>query len=61
VLADHSVVGMEARIRIAALDAVDTVITDLGTLPSHRMELAAANIRVIIADDDEEAPRIAVA
>ncbi len=52
VLADHSVVGSEARVRIAPLTAIHTVFTDLGTLPAHRLELASAGLNVIVADDE---------
>jgi DeoR/GlpR family transcriptional regulator of sugar metabolism len=53
VLADHSVLGMEAAARIAPISALHTVITDIGTLPAHRMALAGAGIRVIVSDDDD--------
>ncbi len=61
VLADHSRVGREARVRICALDRVHTVVTDAGTLPAHRFEIAAAGPRVLLADDDIPRPHRAVA
>ena len=51
VLADHSLVGAEARAHVVPLGAIHTVVTDLVTLPAHRLELAAAGVRVIVADD----------
>lgn len=50
-LADHSQVGGEARARACTLATVDTLITDSGTLPIHRADLAKAGIRVIVAED----------
>lgn len=51
VLADHSVVGFESSVHAARLDRVHTVITDVGTLPSQRVELASAGLQVILAND----------
>jgi DeoR/GlpR family transcriptional regulator of sugar metabolism len=56
VLADHSIVGVDASNRIAPLRAVAEVITDGGTLPVDRLALAAAGSIVTIADFLEEVP-----
>jgi DeoR/GlpR family transcriptional regulator of sugar metabolism len=60
VLADHSLIGLEARFRICALRDVHTVMTDRGTLPAYRLELAALGPRVVLVDE-EEPPRTAAA
>jgi DeoR/GlpR family transcriptional regulator of sugar metabolism len=56
VLADHTAVGVDATVRIAPLDRVDTIVTDAGTLPADRLSLAAAGARIVVADDDPPAP-----
>lgn len=55
VLADHSIVGVDANNRIAPLRAVAEVIMDGGTLPVDRLALAAAGTIVTIADSEDEA------
>lgn len=52
VLADHSLIGLEARARICTLDEVDTVITDQGALPAHRLELSSRGLRVLVVGDE---------
>jgi DeoR/GlpR family transcriptional regulator of sugar metabolism len=54
VMADHSIVGVDASNRIAPLRAVVEVIMDGGTLPVDRLALAAAGTVVTIADSLEE-------
>jgi DeoR/GlpR family transcriptional regulator of sugar metabolism len=61
IAADHSAVGREARVRICGLDRSQTIITDAGTLPSHRLELSSAGPRVLLAEDETSRPREAVA
>jgi len=51
VLADHSIVGVDANNRIVPLRAVAEVITDTGSLPADRLALAAAGVALIIADE----------
>ncbi|NOX74048.1 MAG: substrate-binding domain-containing protein, partial [Alphaproteobacteria bacterium] len=53
VLADHTLVGFDANHRIAQVDGVAELITDSGTLASHRLAFAEAGVRVILADDEE--------
>jgi DeoR/GlpR family transcriptional regulator of sugar metabolism/ABC-type sugar transport system substrate-binding protein len=53
VLADHSIVGTDAHHRILPMRGVSEVITDSGSLPADRLALAAAGVRVSIADEDE--------
>jgi DeoR/GlpR family transcriptional regulator of sugar metabolism len=60
VLADHSLIGLEARFRICALRDVHTVMTDRGTLPAYRLELATLGPRVVLVDE-EEPPRTVAA
>lgn len=52
VLADHGVVGLESNVQAVRPKSFHTVFTDAGTLPSHRLELSSAGLRVVVADDD---------
>jgi DeoR/GlpR family transcriptional regulator of sugar metabolism/DNA-binding LacI/PurR family transcriptional regulator len=54
VLADHSVLGFEAHVQAIRPNQFHAVYTDAGTLSSHRLDLAAAGVRVVVADDEEE-------
>lgn len=54
VLADHSLVDLDANHRVAALAAVDELITDSGSLPADRHAFASAGLRVTIADEELE-------
>ena len=49
VLADHSVLGVDSRARVSDLTSIDTVITDAGALPEHRLALNQHGIKVIVA------------
>ena len=51
VLADHSIVAVDANNRIVPLRAVAEVITDTGSLPADRLALAAAGVGLTIADE----------
>ncbi len=53
VLADHSLVGVEANHRISPPGALDEVITDSGTLPADRRACAEAGLRVVLADQED--------
>ena len=57
VLADHSVVGFEASVLGARIAEVHSVITDAGTLPSQRLELAEHGLCVSIANGMRRAHR----
>lgn len=50
VLADHSLVGVDASNRIVPMSAVAEVLTDAGSLPADRLQLAAQGSVVSIAD-----------
>ena len=50
VLADHSLVGIEANHRIAPAGQLTELITDSGSLPADRMACASAGMRVTLAD-----------
>jgi len=52
VLADHSLVELDANHRIAPLAAVGELITDSGSLPTDRHAFASAGVRVAIADEE---------
>jgi DeoR/GlpR family transcriptional regulator of sugar metabolism len=52
VLADHSLVGVEANHRIAPSGQLSELITDSGSLPADRMACASAGMRVTLADLD---------
>jgi DeoR/GlpR family transcriptional regulator of sugar metabolism len=59
VMADHSLVGQDANHRIVALDRVDELITDSGSLPADRLAFASAGTGITIADEEtgnEERP-----
>jgi DeoR/GlpR family transcriptional regulator of sugar metabolism len=52
VLADHSVVGLETSVQATRPTKLHTIFTDAGTLPSYRLELSSAGLRVIVADEE---------
>ena len=52
VLADHSLVGVEASHRIAPPRTLTALVTDSGTLPTDRLAFAGAGWRVLLADQD---------
>lgn len=52
VLADHSLVGLDASHRIAPLTSASELITDSGSLPADRVALASAGVRVVVADEE---------
>jgi DeoR/GlpR family transcriptional regulator of sugar metabolism len=54
VFADHSVVGLESKVQAVRPQLLHTVLTDTGALSSHRFDLFAAGLRVIVADEEEE-------
>ena len=54
VLADHSVVGLESSVQATRPNRLHTIFTDAGTLPSHRLDLSSAGLRVVVADEEEE-------
>lgn len=49
VMADHTVLDVDSKVRVIGLEAVDTVITDTGVLASQRLELTQRGIKVIVA------------
>lgn len=49
VLADHTVLDLDANARVTGLDAIDTLITDAGILSSQSLELTRRGINVIVA------------
>lgn len=51
VLVDHTVIGNDSRIRVAGLEAIHTVITDLGLPSSYRLKLNQRGIKVIVAGE----------
>jgi len=60
VMADHSLVGVEASHRIVALGAIDDLITDSASLPADRLAFASMGTRITLADEEPEemaAPR----
>ncbi len=54
VLADHSLVGVEANHRIVPPRALTELITDSGSRPADRLACAEAGLRVILADQEAE-------
>ncbi|MGN6099689.1 MAG: substrate-binding domain-containing protein [Devosia sp.] len=50
VLADHSLIGVEANHRIVPAAELDELITDSGSLPADRMACASEGLRVTLAD-----------
>ena len=57
VLADHGVVGLESRVQALRTNSAHAVFTDVGTLSTHRLDLSAAGMSVIVVDEGEEASR----
>lgn len=53
VLADHSIVGVDANNRIVPLRSIAEVLTDSGSLPADRLALVAAGAAVTIADANQ--------
>jgi DeoR/GlpR family transcriptional regulator of sugar metabolism len=51
VLADHSILGLDATNRIAPLRAMTEVITDSSSLPADRLALSGGGIALTIADE----------
>ncbi|BDU36282.1 substrate-binding domain-containing protein [Vibrio nigripulchritudo] len=51
VLGEASQMGAEENYLIAPLDTITDVMTDLGTIPAQRLELAANGVRVHLAED----------
>ncbi|MBC7812652.1 MAG: DeoR family transcriptional regulator [Burkholderiales bacterium] len=51
VLADHTILDVEADFHMTGLDAVDTLITDMGITASQRLDLSHRGIRVLIAGE----------
>ena len=60
VLADHSLVGVEANHRVVPPRALHELITDSGTLPADRLACAAAGLRVVLADQEHRSDEISV-
>jgi DeoR/GlpR family transcriptional regulator of sugar metabolism len=60
VLADHSIIGVDANNRIAPIGAVTEIITDSGSLPADRLVLTAAGTAVTVAGDEEAASDAAI-
>jgi DeoR/GlpR family transcriptional regulator of sugar metabolism len=54
ILADHSIVGVDANIRIVPLRSITEVITDSGSLPADRLALSASGTAVTVADEEQE-------
>jgi DeoR/GlpR family transcriptional regulator of sugar metabolism len=61
VLADHSLLGVEASHRVVPTGQLNVLVTDSGSLPADRMACASAGLSVILADlepeDGDAAPR----
>ncbi len=53
VVADHSLVGLDATHRICSPKAVTQIITDVGTLPKDRLAFSDAGVLLNIADYSE--------
>jgi DeoR/GlpR family transcriptional regulator of sugar metabolism len=60
VLADHSLIGLEASHRIVPASQLGEVITDSGSLPADRMACASAGLRVTLADLERDGGNEAV-
>lgn len=53
VLADHGAVGLEASVQAVRPNRMHTVFTDAGTLSTHRLELSATGLGVIVVDEED--------
>lgn len=49
VLADHTVIGQDAHIKVCDLSRVSSIITDAGTEAEHRLKFSRMGIDVIVA------------
>jgi DeoR/GlpR family transcriptional regulator of sugar metabolism len=54
VLADHGVAGLDSNVQAIRLGQPHSVVTDAGTLSSHRLDLSSAGLALLIADEDED-------
>jgi DeoR/GlpR family transcriptional regulator of sugar metabolism len=48
-LADHTVIGVDSRVKVCDLDRIDTLITDSGIRADQRLALTNLGIKVIVA------------
>ena len=58
VMADHSLVGIDASHRILPIRPAMEIITDPGSLPAERLALTAAGARVTVAEELHEPPPV---
>ncbi len=49
VLADHAMVDVDSRFRVANIDEIDVLVTDLGILPPQRLNLMNRGIKLELA------------
>jgi DeoR/GlpR family transcriptional regulator of sugar metabolism len=54
VLADHSLLGLEASHRVVPTGQLHVLVTDSGSLPADRMACASAGLSVVLADLEPE-------
>lgn len=49
VLADHTLLGVDSDVHVTDIVNVDTLITDMGVLPSQRLEYAQSGSNILVA------------
>ena len=49
VLADHTVLGIDSDVHVTGLQDIDTLITDMGVLPTLRLEYAQQGKTILVA------------
>ena len=55
VLADHTMIDVDSRFKIAGVDKVDVLVTDPGILPPQRLGFVNRGIKLELAGQDMEA------
>lgn len=49
VLADHTVLGVDSDVQVTDIEKIDTLITDMGILPTQKLEYAQLGMKLLIA------------
>ena len=49
VLADHTVLDIDSDVQVTALENIDTLVTDVGILPSQKLDYSQLGLKLLIA------------
>ena len=55
VLADHTVLGIDSDVHVTGINDIDTLITDMGVLPTLRLEYAQQGKNIMVAGQEASA------